>query len=297
MRAHARILGPDGRSHHLGHGDFVGRLWTAALVVDDARVSEAHAMVSLRGDTLRLLALRGRFAVKGKPLTEIDLRPGLVIALAKGLELRVEDVVLPDRVLALEAEGLGRRVLNGVCSVMTRPKLQLVPGYREGAAAHVWSTGDGWLLRAGGQRTLQEGDEVEVEGHTFRVVGVALATAAGAATRMADGVHAHLRVVAQFDTVHLHRAGEPTAVLKGLPARIVSELVAFGGPTSWETVAGEIWRDLDDRHALRRKWDVNLSRLRAKLREARVRPDLVRADGSGHFELVLNPGDTVEDRT
>ena len=37
------------------------------LHVDDARVSEAHALVSLRGRELQLLALRGRFAVDSTP--------------------------------------------------------------------------------------------------------------------------------------------------------------------------------------------------------------------------------------
>jgi hypothetical protein len=61
-------------------------------------------------------------------------------------------------------------------------------------------------------------------------------------------------------------------------------------------VAAEIWPDETDRNALRRKWDVNLARLRAHLREQRIRPDLVRADGSGNFELFLYPDDQIEDR-
>jgi hypothetical protein len=47
---------------------------------------------------------------------------------------------------------------------------------------------------------------------------------------------------------------------------------------------------------LRRRWDVHLGRLRAKLREARIREDLVRPDGRGNLELVLAPRDVVEDQ-
>jgi hypothetical protein len=299
MRTHVRVRAPDGLCYHLGHGDLIGRLWTAALTIDDARVSEAHAMVSLRGDTLKLLGLRGRFAIRDKPVTEVDLQPGLVVSLARGLELVVEDVVLPERVLALEGEGFARRVLAGVCSLVTRPHPQLVPGYRRGAAAHIWSAGDGWSVATADAepRPLREGDALHLDGRTFTAVSVALSSAAGAETGMVDGVQAPLRLVAHFDTVHIQRAGEPTVALGGLPARILSELVTFGGPTAWTTVAGEIWRDVDDRHQLRHKWDVSLSRLRSKLRHARIRPDLVRADGSGNFELLLHPGDSVEDRT
>lgn len=299
MRPHATFVTPDGQRYHLGHGDLIGRLWTAALTVDDARVSEAHAMVSLRGDTLRLLGLRGRFAVEGRPVTEVELSAGLQIALASGLVLQVVDVQLPDHVLALHGPGLGRRVLSGVCSLLLAPRVELVPGYRRGAAAHFWSTGEGWSVQCPGgpAQRLQPGRSIEIGGQTWALEAVALSAAARSATRALDGIHAPIRIVAHFDTVHIHRTAEPTVALGGIPARIVSELVAFGGPTSWEVIAGEIWRDVTDRRALRRKWDVNLSRLRSKLRTARVRTDLVRADGSGHFELLLHPGDRVEDRT
>jgi len=48
-RALVWIRLPDGSLVALGHGDFIGRVWTAALVLDDPRVSEGHAMISLRG--------------------------------------------------------------------------------------------------------------------------------------------------------------------------------------------------------------------------------------------------------
>ncbi len=67
MRAFVRFQLPDGTQRDLYPGDIIGRLWSAALHVDDARVSEAHALVSLRGRELQLLALRGRFAVDSTP--------------------------------------------------------------------------------------------------------------------------------------------------------------------------------------------------------------------------------------
>ena len=82
-----------------------------------------------------------------------------------------------------------------------------------------------------------------------------------------------------------------------MSARIISELVAFDGPVAWEVLAREIWDNEDeDRTSLRRKLDVNLARLRRKLRDRRIRPDLVRAAGTGHFELLLHERDVVEDR-
>ena len=46
--------GPDGQRHRVPHGGVIGRLSGAALVLRDPRVSEAHAMVSLRGGALHL---------------------------------------------------------------------------------------------------------------------------------------------------------------------------------------------------------------------------------------------------
>ena len=57
------LLTPDGEEHALIPGDLIGRMHTAALHLDDGRVSEAHAMVSLRDGSLRLLSLRGGFSV------------------------------------------------------------------------------------------------------------------------------------------------------------------------------------------------------------------------------------------
>ena len=73
---------PDGTTAALGHGDVIGRLESAALHLSDPRISEAHAMVSLRGGALKLVALRGRLVVDGAALRDVELVPGLVVQLA-----------------------------------------------------------------------------------------------------------------------------------------------------------------------------------------------------------------------
>ena len=52
MRASVRLRLPDGTIETLYAGDLIGRTWAAALRLDDPDVSEAHAMVSLRGERL-----------------------------------------------------------------------------------------------------------------------------------------------------------------------------------------------------------------------------------------------------
>ena len=299
MLAFVRFLLPDGTTHELSHGDMIGRLASAALHIDDERISEAHALVSLRGRDLRLLALRGRFAVGQNPVSEVVLQPGLEIEVARGLILGVEDVVLPPSVLALEGDRLPCQVLSSVCSLHVEPRPRLTPRYAGDAVAWLYSNGDEWRLRVPSSppRVLEPGSSFTVAERTFRCVQVALEAAAQSPTRAGSGVYQPLRIEARFDTAHIHRAGEPVLTLSGISARIMSELVAFDGPVSWEVLAGEVWKGELGETSLRGKWDTNLARLRRKLRAARVRPNLVRSDRLGHLELVLCEGDVVEDRT
>ena len=135
MRAYVRLRLSSGQTAVLGPGDLVGRLSGASLQIDDGRVSEAHAMVSLRGRELKLLGLRGVFAVDGKPTDEVVLAEELAIELAPGLSLHVEEIVLPDTLLAVEGDGLPRQVLTGSMSLMLAPEPALVPRARFDAAA------------------------------------------------------------------------------------------------------------------------------------------------------------------
>jgi hypothetical protein len=294
--AHVVLRAPDGSMHRLFPGDLVGRVWTAALVVDDARVSEAHALVSLRDGALVLLGLRRLLRLDGRDVQQIALAPGQVVELAEGVPLAVEDVVLPEVVLALEGAGLGRRVLSGTAFLRLGPPAELLPRYTADARVQLWFTGGGWRGRTdgGAPYDVAAGDEILVGDRVFRVVEVRLREAERRGTEV--GTQAALRIVARHVTAHLMREGQPTCVLTGVPGRVVSELAVMGVPVPWESVAAAVWPDEDDRNALRRRWDVHLGRLRAKLRAVGIREDLVRSDGKGNLELVLGPHDVVEDQ-
>ncbi len=299
-RPHIRFRLPDGSHTDLGHGDLIGRMWNAALHIDDARVSEAHAMVSLRGGELRLLALRGRFAVDQQPLSDVTLSPGMEILLARGLSLVVEAVVLPDRVLAVEGDGLPRQHLVGVCSLFASDPPRMVSRYAGDADAWIWNTGRGWRLRTGEDEgvVLEAGASWTLAGKAFRAVAVPLEQSGPNRTRALGAVQPPLKLVAFYDTLHIHAEGRPTVQLRGQGARILSELVLCGAPVSWLEIAGQLWpAEVEDSAGLRRKWDIALARLRRQLRDADLRPDLLRSDGSGLVELFLYDGDHVEDRT
>ena len=55
VQATVRFRAPDGAEVALSHGDVIGRLWWVDLEIDDERVSEARALVSLRRRDLKLL--------------------------------------------------------------------------------------------------------------------------------------------------------------------------------------------------------------------------------------------------
>lgn len=298
MRVGCIFESPSGELREVAAGEIIGRSWNAALRLADPRISEAHAMVSLRGSALRLIALRGRFAVDDKPLQDLELRVGMTVTFASGLSLRVHDVVLPHEVLALEGDGLARHVLAGVNALFADPRPRLVPGLIADAPALVWHDGLGWVLRLEGEdRPLVAGDSFELAGVGFRAVAVAVGDAGHTTTRAIGGIDRPITIVARYDSAHILRDGEPPLVLGRHAARILSELATIRLPVAWESLAREIWDDGTDAVTMRRRFDASLGRLRQKLRDARVRADLIRADGAGNFELNLLPTDVIQDET
>lgn len=294
MRVTVDVRTPDGEVVALGHGAIIGRLWSADLMINDARVSEAHAMVSLRGRDVRLLALRGRFAVRGTTLSSVVLAPGMVVSLATGLELEILAVRVPDAVLALEADGVARQVLTGVTSLYGGPRPRLVAGWQADADDYVWPTGTDWMRGSDHPREVRAGDGWQVGGTTFRASEL---RAEGAqATVIEQDYATPLTITARFDTVHIARKGEAVVVITGIMARVISELVSTGAALSWDSLAEDLWGDAH-RDVLRRRWDAQLMRLRRKLRDHGLRADLLRADGSGLIELVVGLDDVLIDET
>lgn len=287
---------PDGTHAHLNPGDIIGRMASAALRVDDPRVSEAHALVSLRGERLVLLALRGALLRNGKPQSSIELAADSEIVLAAGLTLKVLGVQLPATALAIEGVEHGPVVLTSsvYTLVVSGNKRFCLPGFHEDSALNIWSTGEGWRMRRGAAQpqALSEDQEL-IPG--VRAKSIQLAQASAQATVAAGQIGVPLRIVARFDTVQIDREGWPTCHIGGRPARILSELVSIGAPVSWEAAAREIWADGADRDQLRTRWDRNLSSLRSKLRAAQIRTDLVRSCGSGNVELLLHQSDQAID--
>jgi len=307
MQALVTFVTADGTIVQLRSGEFIGRSWNAAWRLSDPRISEAHAMVSLRGSTLKLLALRGRFAIEDRPTNEVELYVGLAIWLTNDLRVEVAAITLPAEVLALEGDGLASHILSNVCSLRVDARTTLVPGLVPEADATLWHDGLGWVVRVSGEkdfatadsgapldRPLVAGDSFQVAGGTFRAVSVPLELAGHMTTVAVGSVQSPLTLILRYDNAQIHREGDGPLTFGGLSARILNELADVGQPLSWEALGKDIWPGEKDVSALRRKWDTSLARLRQKLRENRIRADLIRADGAGNFELLLYPGDVVD---
>ncbi|TNF32885.1 MAG: hypothetical protein EP329_09070 [Deltaproteobacteria bacterium] len=295
MRAHVSISVGAGPPHLLVHGDVIGRLRTARLPIDDPRVSEAHALVSLRGGQLKLLALRGRLRVDEHTLTSVALAEGMRVELAPGIVLHVGEVVLPDVVVGLVGEGLPRQPLDGVRSLVLRPRPRLEVGVVAGADAVLWGEDEHYRARlpaTGEELTLALGDTFTVAGRELHLVPIRLRDASVPSTL---GGAAPLHLIASYDTVQLHQS-EFSCVIGGIGARIVCELIDLGGPVAWDVLASELWGADEDRVDLRPRFDMAMTRLRRRLRGAGIRDDLVVLTGTGQVELVLRAGDRVEDR-
>jgi hypothetical protein len=205
-------------------------------------------------------------------------------------------VVLPNRVRAIRALGIGTRILAQVTSIIGSPP-RIVGRFEPDARAVLWSTGDVWRLRVGrSPHTLERDETFVIDGVSFAVTTISI-DEAGPDTTIAGATASPVRVVAFYDTVQIHRRGHEVLTVGGVGARILSELIACAGPTHWEVLASSLWSaEVDDVNALRHRWDVALGRLRTRLREAGVR-DLLRSDGSGQLALELYDGDEVDDRT
>jgi hypothetical protein len=298
MRCAVRFTLPHGVPAVLEPGDIIGRSPRVALRLDDPRISELHAYVSLRGTQLVLLALRGRLSVYGKPTSEVPLSPGVRILLAGAFALVVDEVTVPDTVIALEGSGL-RTQITGPVSLEIGPPPTLTPGFREAAAAVLWTSGDDLRLRLRGDldRTLTAGDTFDVDEHRFTVRRLPLDELVLPTTENYGHLIVPLEIALFYDTVHIMPSDGRAVVLDGLVARIVSELAEIAAPIEWQSVARAIWPQVDDLAALRSRWDQAMHRLRRKLREGKIRMDLVRASHGGLYELFLGPADAVRNHS
>ncbi len=290
MTPHA-VLAAGGIERAVRPGGWVGRSPSAVLRLLDGRVSEAHAMVALRGTGLQLLALRGQLRVDDVVEDAIDLEKGVVIELAPGVELTVEHVMLPTHIVAAQVDAGRAQVLwADVYSLVRSPVPELVPGHREQALCRLFATETGWLAEiAGRTEPWSAGAVIEIADVSLRAVTLSRAEAASAPT-VARG----LTIVGRYDTAHVLRKGREPVLLNGQPAKLLTDLGQMATAVPWDSLAKQYWPRRNELYR-RKSFDRIVQRIRRKLREHGVRTDLVRATGRGSYELFLLPYDRFDD--
>lgn len=289
------VLEPSGAAAFLAPGDWIGRGHQAALRVNDARVSEAHAMVSLRGGTLWLLALRGRLQMRGRTLSEVPLNDDTRVELADGLWLCCEGIDLPDEVVGVRVNGGPPQVLNGTTSVFSGPPARLRAGFDVEADAQLWPVGNEWTLSSGADepRTLEPGTTVRVGAAELTAEWVPLAVADQTRTR--PTIRGPVQWIVTADGVRLDKSGHAVHEISGIPGRILSALLLDDGSLHWMQLCSRVWPEDQSRLvSLRNRLDVGLVKVRERLREAGATEVRVAMDGAGHVRLVLPDVDRVE---
>lgn len=306
MQLSVTLRRDDDQRTSLAPGAIIGRMPHSALRIDDPRISEAHALVSLRGAQLKLLALRGRISVDGKPKTDVTLIPGVRMTLAGFYGLTVEHVSLPDEVLAIRLDAPPHHLIgaHGVVAIFPFDDVPLRAGYDPDAAAHVWTRGGESLLRPKVtepdtpiDHRLAPDSSFVVEGRTFRLERARRTALEARATSDSGRFDTHLKLQLCFDAVRIHASDGRAVTIDGIAARLICELYEIAVPIAWQEVARLLWPTEAATPSVRQRWDQLLTRLRARLREAGVRSDLVRSTQRGLVELVLGPEDVVEDMT
>lgn len=299
MRAHITChLSNSEERFSLGIGDLIGRSEQAALCLDDPRISEAHALLSLRGGALVLLALRGRFRHRGQVIAELELRPGMAIELYKNFWLHCDEVFVPGKLMGLEIPGLATTTLTHTSSLFfdhDTERFSLQHGHIAQADAVFWSLSDTWSYRKkdGITHELEPGDVIEIKGAMIRCVQIPLDDVGVLRTRQVRRPPLRLEV---FDkgvkiSANVH---ERAAMLSGIPGKILASISTCEHPVPWQQIARLVW--LEDRSyesALRRRFDVGLLRLRDKLQQLDLPHDIVRMDGSGLVGIFLEPEDQI----
>jgi hypothetical protein len=287
---------PSGELCSVGPGALVGRAWTAEVRLADYRVSEAHAWVSLRDTGLQVLPLRGRVRLDGRDMQRVEVAVGQRLELAPEVAITVTQVVLPLDLQAISLDGGAAQVPAGTMSLVLEPAPHLRAGLDAQAAAIVFSDGASWFLQepAGPSRLLESGVPLEVQGVAVTSVFVPVRTAQVPETDSRTSESPRLHLKSFYDSVHVWQDERSPLVMRGLAAKLVSELIALGGPAHWSIVAGELWADTDDREVLRHRLDVTTAKVRRLLHDAGYRRNLVTAHNTGHLELLMYPGDRVE---
>jgi len=270
----------DGSTTTLFPGEIIGRGVSASLLLDDHQISEAHALVSLRGASLQLLKLRGMLKLAGEDhfLGEITLEVGQHIVVSSQISLEVFKVSTPDEILVLE--GLTRAPIpltQSEYEIGGHP-LSIHPREEDEVYASIWQSGETWMRRVSKEEKVAviAGEEWMVNGSPLCIK---LATVDDASFENTESPLKIVEPPPSLAQVVLELSAERAVIrypeddefyaITGHSARILyitANATKKGIHMRWKDICDEIWYKYK-----RNNWDSAKNYLRKKLREAGIR--------------------------
>ncbi len=292
---------PDGRVLRVHPGAILGRLATSPARIDDPRLHEAHALLSHRGQKLWLIALMTRFKVDQRREHEVSLEEGMRVHLLDDFVVEVVALSVPRTLTVIElrrrdgSEGWSRLDAlrhDAYYTVTPGDPPTLQTGELASALWHLWSNGVGWTLVSPSHppALLVDGEIWEHADWQLRARRVD-APAAGTPRTLVEGrIFLPARLALREDAVELSPEGGAPFLVRGHGAFILRALLearrkADSGAeeelvwVDWEPLASRHWRGTRRFEQLANLWYKALSRLRKRLEQAQLDPDLVRSDG------------------
>lgn len=285
-------------------GGMIGRGLGCEIIINDARVSEAHALLSERGGHLWLLALRGSLRLHtrqgDRTLDKIEIRPGYAIELAPDLLIHVEEVCLPEDVWEVSCDGRDWRLLErDRHSIDPDAQRWFLDRYSAAAPIQCWQVVGCWFVGASGSAGVEvsEGDAEErvipVGGWKLRFRNRARGPLQHTLPGVADAPQRPLRIEVRPGSVRVYDAeGALLVETTGQDARLLALLASHPGTGLTERrLHKALW---PDQEFASNRPQVVRTRLRDTLRRAGLRRDLVDYNRQeGTTSLVLTARDQV----
>lgn len=263
-------------------GNLIGRSAIARLRLQRPDISEAHAMISLRGGALWLLYLRRPASIDGRPVWELPLEAGVVAPLADGVALKVCGIWGAGEVLALQLGEHPPLALSGGHQSLGADGV-LVDGRLAGALAEVWWTdGEPWILvlgEAGAEPALPERSWT-TGGQELKVV---LAPSAGTAWTQRVAVRPSTTVRTSARLTRVEDELGASCELKGNSSLVCYSLAIRtrdqGKGVAWTAVGSALWGAKRAPFMWENMRNNVLYRLDQRLRAFGLRDDLIRREG------------------
>ncbi|HND33582.1 MAG TPA: FHA domain-containing protein, partial [Myxococcota bacterium] len=221
----------------------IGRISRMDLQLNDPRISEVHALVTLKDGSLWLKGLGAPLFVNGKSEPQVRLAQDVEVELARsGIFLRVEKLYLPQQFPTLTLPDQPPQTLAASSYHLTAG-MQLAAGLHPDALLSLWSIGEDWFFRlaTGEEGPCEDKKDWSIAG---RSVHFGLCVGAKLVKTIQDDSLPRTYVIGS-STVSIKRENRRDVVFDGQQAQLLKLAILHGrNPETafkWFDVVEEIW--------------------------------------------------------